>query len=302
MIFSELYSAYYNAIAEVLSHIIQGETDEKVLQETVVKHAFSESILTILPSLKNEKWQLLKSDMTTPIQNIPSLPLTMLEKRWLKSISLDPRVRLFDLSFGGLENVDPLFTPNDYVVYDKYTDGDPYFDEGYITRFHTILEALRGKYPLKIEMVNRKGNLITMNVLPIRLEYSEKDDKFRLLTSGCRYCNTVNLARIVSCKKYKGNFVPSKESPPFLKTVTLKICDERNALERCMLHFAHFEKQAERIDEDHYLVRIRYDKDDETEMVIRILGFGPLIEVTEPDSFRKLIIDRLQKQKSCGLF
>lgn len=302
MIFSELYSAYYNAIAEIISVVIQGETDERVLNKTIMQHAFSESILTILPSLKSEKWQLLKSDMTTPIKNTPTMPLTILEKRWLKAISLDPRIRLFDLSFDGLENIDPLFTPEDYVVYDKYADGDPYFDEGYVMRFRIILEALREKHPLKIEMVNRKGDLITMNVLPIRLEYSEKDDKFRLLTSGCRYGNTVNLARIVSCKKYKGSFAPSKELPLSIRSVTLKICDERNALERCMLHFAHFEKQAERIDEKHYLVHIRYDKNDETEMVIRILGFGPLIEVIKPESFRNLIVERLIKQKSCGLF
>lgn len=129
MIFSELYSAYYNAIAKIISRVIQGETDEKTLQETVIQQAFSESVLTILPSLKSEKWQLLKSDMTTPIQNIPSMPLTILEKRWLKAISLDPRIRLFDLSFEGLEDVDPLFTSDDYVIYDKYLDGDPYFDE-----------------------------------------------------------------------------------------------------------------------------------------------------------------------------
>ncbi len=305
MIFSELYSAYYNAISKILSHVIQGETDEKALQETVMQHAFSESVLTILPSLKSEKWQLLKSDMTTPIQNIPSMPLTILEKRWLKAISLDPRIRLFDLSFEGLEDVDPLFTSDDYVIYDKYADGDPYFDEEYVTRFKTILTALREKHPLRIETVNRKGKLMVMTVMPQRLEYSEKDDKFRLIGSGCRYGGIINLARMISCKKYnEGNFVSSKgagsSSSP--KTVTLKICDERNALERCMLHFSHFEKQAERIDEKHYLVHIRYDKNDETEMVIRILGFGPLIEVIEPNSFRKLIIDRLNKQKSCGLF
>lgn len=302
MIFSELYSAYYNAVAGILSEVIRGETDEKMLQKTIMDKAFSESVLTILPSLKSEKWQLLKSDMTTPIQHIPSMPLTLLEKRWLKAISLDPRIRLFDLTFDELDDITPLFTPDDYVIYDRYADGDPYFDEGYIQRFRIILKSIREKQPLKIEMVNRKGNLIQMNFLPLRLEYSEKDDKFRLITSGGRYGGTVNLAKIVTCKPYNTKRFPiktySSEKP---KTVTLKIYDERNALERCMLHFAHFEKQAERIDDKHYLVHIRYDKNDETEMVIRILGFGPLIEVIEPNSFRKLIIDRLKRQKSCEL-
>ncbi len=96
--------------------------------------------------------------------------------------------------------------------------------------------------------------------------------------------------------------IPAKELPSKKETVTLRISDERNILERCMLHFAHFEKRAKRIDDKNYLVHIRYGKDDEMEMVIRILGFGPLIEVTESDSFRNLIVERLNRQKSCELF
>ena len=43
------------------------------------------------------------------------------------------------------------------------------------------------------------------------------------------------------------------------------------------------------------------DKDDETEMVIRILSFGPMIKVTAPQHFVELIKQRLIRQKSCGL-
>ena len=84
-------------------------------------------------------------------------------------------------------------------------------------------------------------------------------------------------------------------------TITVSIRDERNAMERFMLHFAHFEKQAEQLDRKHYLVTIRYAHDDEPEMVIRILSFGPMIEVLGPESFKKLIIEKLEKQLSCGL-
>ena len=85
-------------------------------------------------------------------------------------------------------------------------------------------------------------------------------------------------------------------------TMTLKVFDERNALERVMLHFAHFEKQAEKLDNKHYLVKIKYALADETEMVIRILSFGPLVEVIGSENFRNLVIERLKKQKNCGLF
>ena len=40
MIFSELYSAYYNTVAEIISRIIDGERDERKLQKIVSEHAF----------------------------------------------------------------------------------------------------------------------------------------------------------------------------------------------------------------------------------------------------------------------
>lgn len=302
MIFNEIYSAYYNAVAKIIAQIIGGETGEKELNQIVCDNAFGESILTVLPSLKSEKWQLVRADMTTPIKHKPTMPLTLIQKQWLKAISLDPRIKLFSINFDCLDDVEPLFTSNDYVIYDKYGDGDPFEDEGYIERFRTILSALKEKQPIKIKAVNRKGNIISMTVMPQRLEYSEKDDKFRLISSGCRYGGTINLARIESCEKCStGGFTPQNPSVPIKKSVTLRIQDDRNALERSLLHFAHFEKRAERVDSKHYLVHIKYDKDDETEMVIRILSFGPLVEVVEPNDFRKLIIERLQRQKSCEL-
>ena len=302
MIFSELYSAYYNAIADILSGIIDGEHNEKELQKAVVDRAFGESVLTIMPSLKSEKWQLVHSDMTTTIEHKPTMPLTTIQKQWLKAISLDPRVKLFGVEFPNLEDVEPLFTPADYHIYDKYSDGDPYEDDGYIERFKIILEAINKKSPLKIEVLNRNGETLFRRCIPTRLEYSEKDDKFRMYTSGNRYVYVMNLARITKCKPYEGEkFVPFAESVPKTDTVTLEIIDERNALERVMLHFAHFEKQAECVGKRKYRLNITYNKDDEPEMVIRILSFGPLVKVLAPDNFVNLIKEKLKKQQNCGL-
>lgn len=302
MIFNELYSAYYNAVAKIIAAILDGCHEEKELRRIVEEQAFGESMLTILPSLKSGKWQLTHPDWTTPLTHRPTMPLTTLQKRWLKAISLDVRIRLFGVTFDGLDDVEPLFTPDDYVVYDQYADGDPYFDEGYVQRFRTVMTALRNQQPLRLEMVNRKGNVIRMTLLPTRMEYSEKDDKFRLIGRGNRYGGVVNLARMISCELV--DEVPyslTADQPAEWCTVTLRVRDDRNALERCLMHFAHFEKRAERQDDRHYLVHIRYDQSDETEMVIRTLSFGPLVEAVEPAAFRERIIDRLQRQKSCEL-
>ncbi len=302
MIFSELYSVYYNTIAAIISSSIDGEHSEKKLQKIVAEHAFGESVLTIMPSLRNEKWQLLHADMTTSFEHKPTMPLTTLQKQWLKAISLDPRVKLFGVEFQGLDDVAPLFTPADYRVYDKYSDGDPFEDEKYIRHFRMILEAIRQDTQIRFEMINRKGNTMFVRCRPLRFEYSEKDDKFRVITAGSRSVSTVNLARIRSCVLYTGDRqLVGEEHEIRHDTITVKIVDERNALERFMLHFAHFEKQAEKLDKKHYLVKIKYVHEDESEMVIRILSFGPMVEVIGSESFKNLVIDKLKKQKSCGL-
>ena len=84
---------------------------------------------------------------------------------------------------------------------------------------------------------------------------------------------------------------------PKKREVELELTDERKALERVLMHFAHFEKQAERLDDQRYRVRITYQEEDETEMLIRILSFGPVVRVTAPDHFVGLMRERLRWQR-----
>lgn len=302
MIFSELYSAYYNTVAKILKAAVDHPLRKNELNSIIADTAFGESILNIVPALDEERWQLLHPDGTTPIGSIPSMPLTELQKRWLKAISQDPRLRLFTDDFPDLPGVEPLFSREDYYVFDRYADGDPYEDEAYIRNFRLILDAIRNRYPLNIDITNRRGNITRFVLLPEYLEYSEKDDKFRLISSGSRYGTTVNLGKIVGCRPYDKPFDLCRGRPvrPASQTVEFELTDKRKALERVLLHFAHFEKEAEKMEDGRYLIRIHYDKDDETEIVIRILSFGPMIRVTAPQSFVELIKERLIRQKSCG--
>ncbi|WP_418746288.1 WYL domain-containing protein [Frisingicoccus sp.] len=303
MIFSELYSVYYNTVAEILKAAIDHPLGKNELRRIVEERAFGESILNIEPSLTEGRWQLLKRDGTTPIQSVPSMPLTMIQKRWLKAISLDSRIRLFQDELIEFPDVEPLFTEEDICIFDKYADGDNYRDGAYIKNFRQILDAIRNRYPLSIDVLNRRGHRTCIVLMPEYLEYSEKDDKFRLIGSGCRLGRTVNLGRIIRCERYTGqNVIRSNERKRQRpRSVQFELVDQRNALERVLMHFAHFEKQAEQIGDQRYKITIYYDKDDETEMVIRILSFGPMVKVTAPVHFINLIRERLIQQKSCGL-
>ena len=298
-IFSELYGAYYNAVAAILSAAVDHPLKKGELGRAVREHAFGESVLSIEPALASQRWQLLLPDGTTPLRHKPTMPLTVLEKRWLAAVALDPRIKLFgDGVIPDMPGVDPLFTPEDISAYDKYSDGDPFDDPEYIARFRLILGAIASRSPLTVGRLNRKGAPIRTTFMPERLEYSEKDDKFRLIGSDSRGGTVINLGRMTSCEPYDGIFDSGSccQPAPERRTVTFELYDKRNALERALMHFAHFEKQVEKTGESSYLVSVVYDRDDETELVIRLLSFGPMVKVTEPEPFVELIKERLAKQ------
>ena len=45
-----------------------------------------------------------------------------------------------------------------------------------------------------------------------------------------------------------------------------------------------------------YRLTLRYDREDETELLIRVLSFGPVLKVVSPDSFIDKVKERLRKQ------
>lgn len=184
MFFSELYGAYYNVVAKIIAQAIEEHIDVNSIRKIAEKTAFEESVMNIENSLSKEKWQLITKDGNTPLKHSPTMPLTTLQKRWLKAISLDPRIKLFGEDFSDLDHIEPLFTKDDYFVFDKYADGDPYEDSQYVKNFSLILDAIHNKYPLKIEGENRSGGVYSRIIMPKYLEYSEKDDKFRLISLG----------------------------------------------------------------------------------------------------------------------
>ena len=295
MLFSEIYGSYYQAVANILSKAVEGTLDGKTLRQIVRDTAFAESPLTIPDAFSSGQWPLLNPDYSTPLYQQPAMPLTILQKRWMKAILLDPRVQLFQPDTTGLEGIEPLFRPEWLVYFDRYTDGDDYESPDYIRIFRTILAALREKKQLRVVFLDGKGNRHHTVVSPQYLEYSEKDDRFRLAAEGSRPW-VINLSRIKECEALEVPLCTTHQVFRHTQCLTLELTDERGALERVLLHFSHLEKETKRLDETHYQITLHYDKNDETEMLIRILSFGAVVQVTAPESFREKIRQRLSMQ------
>ncbi len=299
-LFHEIYGLYYRTVEKILAEAVAGQLTPEKLKSLAGQTGFAESGPVIVAALREQRWPLLRADLTATVEEPPHMPLTILEKRWLKSILQDPRIQLFDLPEADLTDVEPLFTPADVHVFDRCSDGDPYEDPLYRRRFRLILQALREGQPLQVSMKNRYGKSCRWYVMPQRLEYSGKDDKFRLYTVGSHHCSVLNLARLTYATPCGIDRINPTLPPevPITDTcrVTMELYDRRNALERVMLHFAHFRKTAEKQEQGRYLLTVEYDRSDETELLIRILSFGPFVKVVEPTEMVERIKERLERQ------
>lgn len=298
MLFSEVYGTYYRVLSRILDGAVKEELTQPMLLQIVLEQGFGESILTIPEALETCAWPLITEDLTTPLQHSPTMPLTTLQKRWLKALLQDPRVKLFDPPVEGLEDMEPLYPPDTFVYYDRYNDGDPFEDPGYQKRFRCILSAIRHKQWLRIWFAGHNGIPHCWKLIPYKLEYSAKDDKFRLISANSRDSLSVNLARITDCKLLEP-YTEEEYRPRIMKQriLVMELKDERNALERAMLHFSHLNKQTERIGEDLYKITLFYEREDETELLIRVLSFGPVLKAVYPDDFVRKLVERLENQK-----
>ena len=307
VLFSEIYSSYYNAVAKILEMAAEQTLTGKKLNDAVMEQAFEESLIVIPDALKSGRWPLLTKDFRTPLYEKPTMPLTTLQKRWLKTLLLDPRVALFSPEADGLEDVEPLYTPEMVVYFDRYEDGDPYTGQQYIGNFQTILTALREKRSLRIHYHMSKGRERQIRCIPIELEYSSRDDKFRLhyvQSDGDSTRKTVtgeqltaNLSRMITVElgekqKEEAEVLPAQDEELFLL-----LTDERGAMQRAMIAFSDFEKDAVKLDEKHYRIHLWYNRRDETDLLIRILSFGPVIRLTEPKELVDQIWARLRRQR-----
>ena len=320
--FSEIYGCYYEIVAQILAHTDTVSRQE--IMDITERLGFAESSLTVPDKLYSGQWPFLDKTKTgyyvSRLDYPPQTPLTLLQKRWLKTLLLDERIRLFldDAALSEmadvLKDVAPLWDDGQIYYYDRYENGDDYSSEEYRQSFRLIMQAAHAKKAVHFDYTSSKGKNGRVYCLPLKIEYSPKNDRFRLIALRCPFDKRSFIVRyrfdgiknVRISDDYQDDeaiqkavqvsyemFMPgSYDTEP----VRLLIQNRRNALERTMLHFANYDKDTRQLDENTWECRIYYDSSMETELLIEILSFGPVVKVVGPDAFVRLIRDRLKKQ------
>lgn len=295
MLFHEIYGRYYQVLAKVLREACRGTLTREKLYGLIQEGSFGESTLE-LPRILSE-CHLLTREGKTPLTSVPDCPLTALERRWLAAVLQNPRMQLFQPPALLFPLGEPLFSRDFFVYYDRYQDGDPYGDPVYRNHFRRLLTALREKRKLQVQFQGRKG-IHSLEVHPDGLEYSGLDDKFRLLAHsdrGTLYTLRVSSLRDLQLKE--AGSACQRDRKRWKARTVLELVDRRKALERALLHFSDLEKETVQLDEDHYRLTLFYYKPDETELLIRILAFGPFLKVVDPPGLVQKIKERLERQQ-----
>ncbi len=331
-IFTEINSAYYKAAEAVLSlQAEQGEpVTEKKITELIAKHAFKDSGLFIPEKLipKDDKpsgWGLLRADnagnggnagnagkggFVSVLRHKPRQFLTAIQKSWLRAKLSDPKMGLFlsdkqtaELS-DFLKDTPPLYDDKLFRRFDIFSDGDNFADQSYRKIFGLLLTALENKQYITVEYLSGKGGNATVSIVPIAVEYSAKNDKFRIHAVKQNGSGIVmNVGRIVAAEltKETAQSLPTHDEyfsrRRCAAPAVVEIKPERNGLERFMLEFASYEKESA-LDPETGLCRARiwYDKNDETELLIMLLSFGPVIEIISPKNLRQQAAQRALRQ------
>lgn len=313
-LFSEIYSCYYQVIRRLLT--CQSDLTIDEIRSQICKEGFEESLLAIIPKLENGSWNLFEKNHGLYLSKINSAfltPLSSLQKSYLKALLSDPRMALFLSqeqleSLGGMLNsVEPLWNQEQIYYYDRFTDGDPYTDETYRNHFRTLLSAQKRRQYVDLDYNSPSQTRVHHYYIPARLEYSVKNDKFRLLAlkqtkNGRMRLEILNVARIQKVS-LTDKFFTSQidlnaliQDSYYKEPLRLHIINKRNALERAMLHFANYKKNTRKIGEDTYECLIYYNQSMETELLIEVLSFGPMLKVMGNDRFLASLKNRLKKQ------
>jgi predicted DNA-binding transcriptional regulator YafY len=317
ILFNEIYGVHYR----IISRLIELANESPLSLEDIIKTArelgFGETDIEFQKRLQDGYLPIFyeRGGKYGSMVGPTSRPLSLLERRWLASVAKDERMALF---LDGCElkkltellgDVEPLYEKEDFRVVDKDNEPDPFSSDDYRINFRVALDALRRRRVLRLSYRTQSGRVIRRDVHPSAIQYSGKDDKFRLL---CLAVNggesvkrvTMNLSRIISASTLSAPSsdlsLPGAEIARQTKTAVMKPSPKLDTLERAMIHFADYECESYKDRDGSVTLEVTYNAEDEHELLIRILSFGPLVQVFAPNSLLRLIRERLAWQNACA--
>ncbi len=235
-----------------------------------------------------------------------------LESQWLKMMIEDPIIKLLldektiQNLHDRLQNIDSIYNQDYFLGKNIDASYEDIEIEAFDTKFKTLNKAIVERKFIKYTNEANNGKLFKDEVaFPFRIEYSGKDNKFRLSIlslkderpvainiSNLKYVEIIDETNEALRKKALELIISKKAEQP----LSIEVENKRNSVERCFYLFSCYEKDAYFDKEKNkHVLKMYYYKFDEKEIIKDILSLGSSVVVIEPESIRCEIIGRLKK-------
>lgn len=340
-LFNELFSRYTVVLAESVlacSSEMDGKDLDRVLIQNI-KTAFDyyseEEVVKVKNELKAVAYEaglfsdLYGSRFVINGANYLSdvLPLTKMELRWLRTVLRDPLAKIF-LSTAQLSRAEEIIDSAPYKIVSFPMETINYFDrynledqsvhgkkkisqegrhsELEISFIKVINQAICSQEKLRIEFRNWKGEKKHITCSPVWIEYSRRDDIFRLWCIHKRKneIRKINVSRILNISIVQGKKFNMVEQRAIMKdlydkTITsIKVeffQGNKNLPDRLLTEFSLWKKKCiYDVTSQKYTMILYYSTLDEKEVLIRLLSYGPYIRVVADED--NYVLSELKKR------
>ena len=310
IIFNEVFSAYYTVLRDIIN---AKSMDNKELQSFIKARSSDESDLFLLDNFDkfsfleeiNGKWQ-------SKLKGKLEQPFTDLEKSWLKAVISDPKIKLFaddyeiNILDSMLGDVEPLFDPSFFHYFDQNSENIDFSSQEFIDKFRLLKKAIEEGKSVILDYTNIWNENYVEEAIPLKIEYSLKSDKFRLL--GVRFrkgkkelkaYNINQINKIVEIKEYSDKSINRN---PYAdeyceEPVTLIVHNMRGAVMRFMIEFSTYKKESIFDNETgECTTTFYYHTEEKHEIINKILSFGVSVKVLSPSSLIDELKTRIRKQ------
>lgn len=241
------------------------------------------------------------------------VPLSIIELRWLKTIIQDKKIRLF-MSDSEIAVISALLKRYASTIFPLPMEKVKFFD-----RFHfpeksprhkttiitTLLESIYDQKTVYIKYHTMKNKVIIGEFKPIVLEFSKRNNRFQGFFQECNSNRiyTMNISRIETANETETSFDYASAEDAligFRKTtsVTVEFYDIHNTADRILTEFSPWKKHCTYDSKTNlYTLTIFYQKQDEVDIVVRLLGYGGNLRFIEKENpIYKEIRSRMDRQ------
>lgn len=327
-LFNEVKNRYFQLVFRIINECAEGKAKSDVVklvdagefeQRLIGKNQQSFADMILNRSNEDENLNLLKErgGLFYPcIENKDELPLpvrfTNLEKAWLKALLAQPDINMllskstFDKLYKELEDFDSPIKEEYFDITNSIKLPEMIQRGTYEENFRLILKALILEKPIIYNNVDRNGNILSNKVaLPINLEYSMRDARFRVSLYSIDdkrpvLANVFSLSEIrildedvgIDRETAKKLLFEQKYSE---QPVILEVTDKNTAMERCFMCFSGMERTSRELGDNRYEIRLNYYLFDEESLIQNIISLGPYVKVISPQRIVDEVVKRVKK-------